>query len=189
VNTKTEKSSLREDWKTRFPHEEAERERQSLALLQLVKQEPLFGTAKRVGIFFPRIQEPHLTALWEKRPEACCFPRCSDHGKMIFSRVSSLSELTPGYAGILEPGLSAQREPWSAGDLVLVPGLSFDEEGRRLGSGKGFYDRFLADLPKGVAYWGICFDEQLSPVPLPEDKHDMRMQRLVLPSGIRKLVT
>jgi 5-formyltetrahydrofolate cyclo-ligase len=102
---------------------------------------------------------------------------------MTFSRVKALSELTPGYAGILEPGESSAAETWEAGDLVLVPGLSFDTEGRRLGSGKGFYDRFLTSLPPGVSFWGLCFTEQVSPVPLPEDKHDIRMQRLLLPQG------
>jgi 5-formyltetrahydrofolate cyclo-ligase len=44
-------------------------------------------------------------------------------------------------------------------DLVLVPGLAFDRHGRRLGRGRGYYDRLLAEVP-GTSC-GVAFDEQL----------------------------
>ena len=44
-------------------------------------------------------------------------------------------------------------------DLVIVPGICFDEEGNRLGFGKGFYDRFLNKI--NAFSLGICFKEQI----------------------------
>ena len=45
-------------------------------------------------------------------------------------------------------------------DVVLVPGMAFDAEGRRLGRGKGYYDRFLSSLHPRPKLVGVCFDFQ-----------------------------
>ena len=53
-------------------------------------------------------------------------------------------------------------------DLIIVPGLCFDKNGNRLGFGKGFYDRFLADISTNII--GICFKEQIiKKVPITND--------------------
>jgi 5-formyltetrahydrofolate cyclo-ligase len=60
--------------------------------------------------------------------------------------------------------------------LVLVPGLAFDRALRRIGRGKGYYDRFIArlarSLPQGSLLLGICFHGQfVEEVPVgPEDR-------------------
>jgi 5-formyltetrahydrofolate cyclo-ligase len=46
-------------------------------------------------------------------------------------------------------------------DLIIIPGLAFDTQGNRLGRGRGYYDRFLAKVPKSVTKIGVCFDEQI----------------------------
>lgn len=46
-------------------------------------------------------------------------------------------------------------------EAVVVPGVVFDENCNRIGFGKGYYDRLLADLPEAVKI-GICFDFQVS---------------------------
>lgn len=70
-------------------------------------------------------------------------------------------------------------------DLVVVPGLAFDEACRRLGQGAGFYDTWLAALPnpkpKLVA---LALDEQLfrGDGALPVDPHDVPLDAVVSPS-------
>ena len=44
-------------------------------------------------------------------------------------------------------------------DWLFIPGLGFDLKGARLGRGKGFYDRLLADVRGSKC--GVAFDEQL----------------------------
>jgi 5-formyltetrahydrofolate cyclo-ligase len=61
-------------------------------------------------------------------------------------------------------------------EFVIVPGLAFTTDGRRLGYGGGFYDRFLPQLQ--VANAGVCFAEQLVD-DLPFEPHDVRVQRVV----------
>lgn len=97
---------------------------------------------------------------------------------MFFVRIFSLSELEPGYKGIPEPvGLGVQYlyEPKTAEkDFLLMPGVGFDEEGHRMGYGKGFYDRFLRDKPllvkRSIA---VCHRCQLVDS-IPFEEHDVK---------------
>ena len=83
----------------------------------------------------------------------------------ISEPVISLEKLT------LSPSLSQKRV------LMLVPGLAFTTDGKRLGRGKGFYDRFITRLRKTGAHVtlaGFCFPCQIVS-DLPVDAHDERM--------------
>ena len=46
-------------------------------------------------------------------------------------------------------------------DLVIVPGVVFDEKRARYGRGKGYYDRFLEQVPKTTCIIGIAYDFQV----------------------------
>jgi 5-formyltetrahydrofolate cyclo-ligase len=64
-------------------------------------------------------------------------------------------------------------------DLILVPGVAFDMAGRRLGRGKGYYDRMLAGV-RGIKC-GVAFDCQLT-ADIPEELHDVKLNCLVTPT-------
>jgi 5-formyltetrahydrofolate cyclo-ligase len=59
-------------------------------------------------------------------------------------------------------------------DVVVVPGLAFTADGRRLGQGGGHYDRFLPRLRAGCVTIGAAFAEQLVD-DLPTEPHDIRL--------------
>ncbi len=61
-------------------------------------------------------------------------------------------------------------------EVVLVPGLAFDEKFHRLGRGKGYYDRFL--VKTNALKIGICFDFQLYKH-IPHDIYDVEMDIIV----------
>lgn len=73
--------------------------------------------------------------------------------QMVFYRIRSLEELTKGYKGIPEPVgdtevfdyVVCQKEGETDKALLLMPGVAFDPYRNRIGYGKGFYDRYLAD--------------------------------------------
>ena len=70
---------------------------------------------------------------------------------MNFYRVRSLGDLISGYKGILEPLPGTEAYEYSHENaqrtLMLMPGAAFDGMRGRLGYGKGFYDKYLADKP------------------------------------------
>lgn len=103
------------------------------------------------------------------------------------------------YAPIQEPvgprlGLSAlQREapllpPVAA---ILLPATALDGEGRRLGQGGGYYDRFLAQLDETaspVPTAAVVFDDELLPPgEVPDERLDHRVDVAVTPSGVHRL--
>ena len=91
-------------------------------------------------------------------------------------------QIERGAFGISEPVTSLEKLTLSSAlsekrVLVLVPGLAFTTDGKRLGRGKGFYDRFIARLRKTgaeVTCAGFCFPCQIVS-DLPVDAHDERM--------------
>lgn len=68
-------------------------------------------------------------------------------------------ELRSGAYGIPEP-IGESAEPGTI-DLVIVPGLAFTADGRRLGQGGGFYDRFLPQVRADCVTCGVGFVEQI----------------------------
>ena len=68
-------------------------------------------------------------------------------------------------------------------DIVIVPGVAFDKYSRRLGRGRGYYDRFLSGLSGRQTVWGLAFDAQLLGV-LPHGDVDVPVDGIVTPSGL-----
>ena len=68
-----------------------------------------------------------------------------------FYRIFDPTQLVKGYQGIPEPGGDTDRYQYREQEadktLLLMPGVAFDGYRNRIGYGKGFYDRFLADKP------------------------------------------
>jgi 5-formyltetrahydrofolate cyclo-ligase len=69
-------------------------------------------------------------------------------------------------------------------EILLVPLLAFDAQGRRLGYGGGFYDRTLAGLRarKAIVAVGLAYDEQKVDA-VPHLDYDQRLDWVLTPSG------
>jgi len=90
-----------------------------------------------------------------------------------------------GPGGVWEPIADETREikHFGAEDLILIPGLAFDPNGMRVGSGKGVYDRFLAGSGKLAQKWGVAFSPQVTSTSLVREPHDIPMDALVTEKG------
>ena len=86
-------------------------------------------------------------------------PRCVDKTTMLAVRIRDPGELVPGMFGIPEPADLTETADARSLDLMLVPCLSASADGRRLGRGAGYYDRFLAQRPHSAVC--LCFRRML----------------------------
>ncbi|HHV32931.1 5-formyltetrahydrofolate cyclo-ligase [Caproiciproducens sp. LBM24188] len=111
-----------------------------------------------------------------------CLPETFD---MEFYYITSLDDLEKGCFGVMEPVPEKCRlVPRGKKGLCIVPGLSFDAQGFRLGYGKGYYDRFLADF-KGTTV-GICYSGCVQ-WNLPHGYYDQSVDILITEKYVRRM--
>lgn len=92
-------------------------------------------------------------------------------------------ELCTGAYGLKEPCPEAPEALPSEIDLVVVPGVAYDLECRRLGLGAGYYDSLLAGMNGSTLTVGVAFDEQIARV-VPCGEHDERVHVLITPTRV-----
>ena len=108
------------------------------------------------------------------------FPCCYKDGIMHARVVASLDDLHPAVLGIPAPPDSAALVDPEDLELIIVPAITYDREGYRLGYGGGYYDRYLAQTP---AFTIGLARERLVRKELPRESHDIAVKCLVTESG------
>lgn len=97
---------------------------------------------------------------------------------MNFYPFTNLEDITKDEKGIRIPPATVKTNDF---ELVVVPGLVFDEKGYRIGYGGGYYDKFLADFNGHKV--SVIFDEQFGSVQ--NESHDIPVDYIITPT--RKL--
>lgn len=132
-----------------------------------------YRQAKTIFCFVSHGKEPDTYPFLEKvlaDGKTLCVPLCKAQGEMDAKEIRSLSELQPGAYGIPEPPADAPTLFPSQIDLAVIPCLAATRNGKRLGKGGGYYDRFLA------AYTGkavLLCPERLILDHIPIEAHDI----------------
>lgn len=104
-----------------------------------------------------------------------CVPKCSAK-EMQAVRIRDLKHLYPGMLGILEPSDCSETMAAEELDLILVPCLAAAPDGRRLGHGGGYYDRFLEGHTENAVC--LCFRRMFCDE-IPMDRYDVLMPCVV----------
>ncbi len=103
-------------------------------------------------------------------------PKIIGKGLMEARWIASLRQLSPGAFGVQEPGADQPQLAPNRIELAIVPCLSCDLQGRRLGYGGGYYDRYL----KQASCFKVALCREMSlAVKLPAEEHDVRMDVVI----------
>lgn len=162
-----------------------DRSEASLAIAKAVSEWSSYKNARTVSCFSGTLEEVDTEPLLRmilKDGKTLVMPYVENPGetekKLGMSAVEDLDgDAAEGAFGILEPKPELRTREAPEPDLVLIPGLSFDLRGGRLGKGLGFYDRYLAG--RGALKAGICFDVQITQKNLALEAHDQLMDAIV----------
>ena len=161
------------------------REDSSQAIGQMLLSCDALGSAETILAFAPLATEPMIDPVidrWRSEGRTILLPRTLDEpGMMELAPLECLMcDLPVGAFGIRTP--SGPSHSGDVIDAILVPGIAFDRQGRRLGHGGGYYDRLLAEVRSSVVL-GVGFECQLQ-YGIPEDAHDQRVHGVVTEQGI-----
>jgi len=154
----------------------------SVEIQQRFLRSELFHRAGRLALY-SAIHNEVFTDIVAKQALAVgkilLYPRIKDDA-LEFVEIQSLAELVPGAFGVLEPQ-GAGSVSTEKLDLVVIPGVAFDQFGHRLGYGRGFYDRALSACRADCMKVGFAYDTQLLAT-LPFAKHDQKLSVLMTES-------
>ena len=89
------------------------------------------------------------------------------------------AELRPGPRGVFEPDPDrCKMVPIDRIDIAIIPGWAFDEKGGRIGSGRGYYDRLIPQLPITTRKVALTFEEQII-AQVPVESHDKHVDIII----------
>lgn len=148
-----------------------ERQEKDRLLYNNIVSSGVLDNAGQVYIFVSYGTEADTKAVIEmllgQASHSVCVPRVNGN-EMEFYRINGLSDLKPGYNGILEP--VCDNPVLHCNGVMFMPGLVFDIYHGRIGYGGGFYDRYLyRHRDDNIYKIGLAYDFQV----LKEEKIDM----------------
>ena len=187
MNTYTvDKKSLRKEYiSKRDVLHASDREKASEMILKELEKERLFNGAKNILLFASfgsELPTDNIFKLCKKLGKSVYYPKVVEKD-IIFYKVEYLSELSSGFHGIREPSGETEKYIFSdesGMDLIIMPGVAFDNEGYRLGYGGGFYDRFLAKMPVFIQNSIAIGYKMQETEHIPADEHDVKPGKIIL---------
>lgn len=153
----------------------------SARLLKQLELHPRFKAARTLLLYYSLSDEvfTHEFAERWRQEKTILLPVVKEGGTLELHHYTGKSGLRKGAFGIEEPSGPLFAD-YPAIDVAIVPGVSFDKSGNRLGRGKGYYDRLL---PKLSSYnIGICYAFQVSEK-IPCGQYDRKMDAVLTDEG------
>ena len=168
-----------------------QKKEESAGIQSVLRAAQFWPSLSGLAAFLPLPDEPDLRPLLERSlagGKTLFLPRI-DGEDLAFHKVDSLEKgLIRHSYGMPEPSPGLPPADWTAGPILfLVPGLAFDHRGGRLGSGKGYYDRFFRSFDfsrsASVRIIGAAYSCQIAES-LPIGETDFPIDGLVTAEGL-----
>lgn len=160
------------------------REKSSRAIVRRLLATPEYQESQTVFCFAGTVHEidtqPILADVLSAG-KTLCVPLCVAPSIMEPRQITDLCQLSPGAFGILEPPADALPIPIDAIDFAVLPCVTCNYLGQRLGHGGGYYDRFLSQYRGGTVL--LC-REQLIRQEIPVEPHDYPIPWVLTERGL-----
>lgn len=149
---------------------------------------PVYQNSEIIALYYPIRSEVDVLNIFDtnrKLGKKSCFPKVCGN-RLRFYEVSEKSHLKSGTYGILEPNNRDCKEisPEDI-DLFIIPAVCIDYRGNRIGSGKGYYDRALANIDSSKKL-GLVFENQIT-CTIPADEFDKHVGYIATEAGVIKI--
>ncbi len=149
----------------------------SLEIVEKLLAHPQVRDSHTILLYSPLPDEVDVSSMLDVlRDKRLLLPKVTGDTSMELRLYTGADCLSAGAFGIMEP-TGEMFSDYQSIDLAIVPGMAFDRECHRLGRGKGYYDRLLAQLPD-IYKIGVCFSFQLVEA-IPTDANDIPMNEIV----------
>ena len=156
--------------------------KKSTAIKEKLFSLPEFKTATFILFYASKEKEVSTDEMIDgafRMGKRVALPRCTSQQTIGPKEIRNRgTDLEKGTYGIYEPKECQKDVRIKDIDLVVVPGLAFDRKNKRLGRGRGYYDRFLEKLARNKPSIGLAFDFQIIE-DLPEDSHDIPVSKVI----------
>lgn len=150
-------------------------------ILEKIRESNLYKKSKNIFIyvgFGSEINTLDYIKIFIGDGKKICVPRTDLKNKVMCAvNIESIDELKISSYGIMEPSEDKEEMRKDDIDLVILPGVAFDNNGGRIGYGGGYYDRFLKDIidtPKVALAYQIQIVDKIE-----LEKHDIKYDFLI----------
>lgn len=164
---------------------EVMRAQKSKKIIDQLEELSIYKNAKHILFYYSIGSEVDTIPLINKyvKEKKIYLPKLIGKNKFIALPFHNFDIMNKGEFEIPEPIQREGGETYEGKlDLVIVPGVGFDESGNRIGMGKGFYDRYLSNLPH-VKRIALAFEEQMLES-IPKDQYDEQVNVIITDENI-----
>ena len=191
MDTSKDKARLREQMRTlRKAIAPDKRSTDEAALENRLFSLPALKRVKCIAVYSPIGSELRFASSLDRlfqleQGPTIAFPIVRSEASMSFYRFEANDDrsiLAQPTKRVVDIDSSRHIEPTQI-DVMLIPGIAFDEKGHRLGQGGGYYDRYLPYVRKDCMLIGVAFDEQIIDS-VPVNSTDMPVNYVITPTRL-----
>ena len=174
------KDSLRNKYLVNRKNIPNKNEKSEIIFNKIIKNE-IYINSRTIGIYMNLDSEVDTKKIIDysiKNNKIVAIPKVVGNN-LEFYQIKSLNDnFVKSPFNILEPISTKENYIDKSNiDLLIVPGICFDNEGNRIGFGKGYYDRYLNN--SNIKTIGICFKEQITTKIIPTNRYDVKIDVII----------